>query len=45
MDTRAQLVTEQVNGNFERQEDPTRIVPLGPILELSAPHGRERLSS
>lgn len=25
--------------------NPTRIVPLGPILDLTTPHGRERLSS
>jgi putative glutathione S-transferase len=24
--------------------NPTRIVPIGPLLDLSAPHGRERLS-
>ena len=23
--------------------NPSRIVPVGPVLELSAPHGRERL--
>jgi putative glutathione S-transferase len=26
------------------QINPTRIVPIGPALDLSAPHGRERLS-
>jgi putative glutathione S-transferase len=25
--------------------NPTRIVPLGPILDLSAPHGRETLGA
>ncbi len=25
--------------------NPTQIVPLGPVLDLTAPHGRERLSS
>ena len=25
--------------------NPTRIVPIGPILELTAPHGREKLSA
>ena len=25
--------------------NPTRIVPIGPILDLTTPHGRERLSS
>jgi putative glutathione S-transferase len=24
--------------------NPTRIVPLGPILDLQRPHGRERLT-
>jgi glutathionyl-hydroquinone reductase len=27
------------------QINPTRIVPIGPLLDFSAPHGRERLSS
>jgi putative glutathione S-transferase len=25
--------------------NPTRIVPIGPVLDLTAPHGRERLSA
>ncbi len=25
--------------------NPTRIVPLGPLLDLTAPHGREKLSA
>ena len=25
--------------------NPTRIVPIGPILDLTAPHGREKLSA
>lgn len=25
------------------QINPTRIVPLGPILDLARPHGREKL--
>jgi putative glutathione S-transferase len=25
--------------------NPTRIVPLGPIMNLSAPHGREALAN
>ena len=24
--------------------NPTRLVPIGPILDLSKPHGREKLS-
>ncbi len=24
--------------------NPTRIVPLGPIIDLTKPHGRKRLS-
>ena len=35
-----------IKGHYYHTHDdinPTRIVPLGPILDFGAPHGRERL--
>jgi len=28
----------------QNEINPTRIVPIGPLMDLTAPHGRERLS-
>lgn len=39
---------EQIKQHYYATHDdinPTRIVPIGPIMDLGAPHGRERLSS
>lgn len=45
MTAEAQFPNEQSGeGEFKRQEDAFRIVPLGPDQNLGAPHGRERLS-